>query len=162
MAEVPKKQKSPGAKGDSSGNKSNAAAQEIVAHFHKLREDQRLLVQKCAEIESEQHEYNVVIQTLDGVDPKRVCFRLIGGVLVERTVGDVAPALKTQRDQMIGLVETLNKSIEAKGKEINEWREKHGIKIQGEPEQPANKNPAVDEAPEGKKKTDGPSGVLVG
>jgi len=158
MAEVPKKQKSPGAKGDST--KSNAAAQEIVAHFHKLREDQRLLVQKCAEIESEQHEYNVVIQTLEGVDPKRVCFRLIGGVLVERTVGDVAPALKTQRDQMQGLVETLNKSIEAKGREINEWREKHGIKIQGEPE-PANKNPAAVDGGEGKKKSDGPSGVLV-
>lgn len=151
MSEAPKKQKSPGAK---------ANAQEIVAHFHKLREDQRLLVQKCAEIESEQHEYGVVIQTLDGVDPKRVCFRLIGGVLVERTVGDVVPALKTQREQMTGLVDTLNKSIEAKGREINEWREKHGIKIQGEPEAPA-KNPAIEE-PEGKKKSDGPSGVLVG
>ena len=37
--EVAKKQKSP-----AGGGKSNA--QEIVAHFHKLREDQRLLVQK--------------------------------------------------------------------------------------------------------------------
>ena len=93
MSEVAKKEKSPvgGGKGDSKGN-----AQEIVAHFHKLREDQRLLVQKCSEIEGEEHEYNVVIQTLDGVDEKRVCFRLIGGVLVERTVGDVVPALKTQ------------------------------------------------------------------
>jgi len=157
MAEVVKKQKSPGAAATKT-TKSNA--QEVVAHFHKLREDQRLLVQKCAEIESEQHEYSVVIQTLDGVDPKRVCFRLIGGVLVERTVGDVVPALKTQREQMQGLVETLNKSIEAKGREINEWREKHGIKIQGEPEPPA-KTPTADET-EGKKKSDGPSGVLVG
>ena len=153
MAEVAKKQKSPGA--SSKGN-----AQEIVAHFHKLREDQRLLVQKCAEIESEQHEYKVVIQTLDGVDPKRVCFRLIGGVLVERTVGDVVPALKTQHDQMQGLVEQLNKGIEAKGREINEYREKHGIKIQGEPE-PASKPATTDEAEGGKKKSDGPSGVLV-
>jgi len=152
MAEVAKKQKSPGA-----SSKSNA--QEIVAHFHKLREDQRLLVQKCSEIEAEQHEYNVVIQTLDGVDAQRVCFRLIGGVLVERTVGEVVPALKTQRDQMITLVDTLNKSIEAKGREINEWREKHGIRIQGEPEAPT---PAAAAAEgEGKKKSDGPSGVLV-
>lgn len=151
-SEVAKKQKSP------AGGKSNA--QEIVAHFHKLREDQRLLVQKCAEIESEEHEYNVVVQTLDGVDPKRVCFRLIGGVLVERTVGDVVPALTTQRDQMKALVETLNKSIEGKGREINEWREKHGIRIQGEPEAPPSaKN--VEEGDAGKKKSDGPAGVLV-
>jgi len=159
MAEVAKKQKSPvgSGKGDSKSN-----AQEIVAHFHKLREDQRLLVQKCSEIESEEHEYNVVIQTLDGVDPKRVCFRLIGGVLVERTVGDVVPALKTQRDQMKGLVETLNKSIEGKGREINEWREKHGIKIQGEPDAPPPGAKAADEEGDtGKKKSDGPAGVLV-
>jgi len=156
MSEVAKKQKSPGAKGDSKTN-----AQEVVAHFHKLREDQRLLVQKCGEIESEEHEYNVVISTLDGVDEKRTCFRLIGGVLVERTVGDVVPALKTQRDQMKGLIDALNKSVEAKGREINEWREKHGIKIQGEPDAPppGAKNAGGEE--DSKKKTDGPAGVLV-
>ena len=31
-------------------------------------------------------------------DPKRKCFRMVGGVLVERTVEDVVPALRTNRD----------------------------------------------------------------
>jgi chaperonin cofactor prefoldin len=41
---------------------------------------------------------SLVIKTLDEIlpkDPKRRCFRLIGGVLVEQTVEDVAPNLKT-------------------------------------------------------------------
>jgi len=41
---------------------------------------------------------SLVIKTLDEIlpkDPKRKCFRLIGGVLVEQTVEDVAPNLKT-------------------------------------------------------------------
>ena len=62
---------------------------------------------------------------------------------------------------MKGLVETLNKSIEGKGREINEWREKHGIKIQGEPDAPPPGNKAADEGDTGKKKSDGPAGVLV-
>ncbi len=44
---------------------------------------------------------SLVLATLDEVlaeEPDRKCFRLVGGVLVERTVKDVVPALKTNRD----------------------------------------------------------------
>lgn len=43
----------------------------------------------------------LVLTTLDEAlvhEPDRKCFRLIGGVLVERTVKDVVPALQTNRD----------------------------------------------------------------
>lgn len=42
----------------------------------------------------------LVIETLEGVAPSKKCFRLIGGVLVERTVGEVAPALVSNRDKV--------------------------------------------------------------
>lgn len=42
-----------------------------------------------------------MLATLDEAlteEPDRKCFRLVGGVLVERTVKDVVPALQTNKE----------------------------------------------------------------
>ena len=43
---------------------------------------------------------SIVIEALKGVEPDRRCFRMIGGVLVERTVKDVLPALENNKEQV--------------------------------------------------------------
>lgn len=68
------------------------------------------------------------------VEKERKCFRMIGGVLVERTVGEVLPALEQNRDQITRLIENLQSQIVTKGKEINDFREKHNIRFEGETE----------------------------
>lgn len=45
---------------------------------------------------------SLVIETLKEVDPSRKCFRLVGGVLVERTVKEVLPALENNKEQVTG------------------------------------------------------------
>ncbi len=44
--------------------------------------------------------FSLVIDTLKDVDPSRKCFRLVGGVLVERTVKEVLPALENNKKQV--------------------------------------------------------------
>ena len=43
----------------------------------------------------------LVIETLKEVEKDRKCFRMIGGVLVERTVNEVLPALEQNRDHVL-------------------------------------------------------------
>ncbi|XP_045210075.1 prefoldin subunit 2-like [Mercenaria mercenaria] len=106
--------------------------EEIIAGFQELRQHQRQVVGKISDIEMDMKEHELVIETLKEVDDQRKCFRLVGGVLVERTVKDVLPALVNNKEQMGKLVETLSRQLEQKGKEINQYRETHNLKIKGE------------------------------
>lgn len=39
--------------------------------------------------------YRLVIDSISPLEPERKCFRMVGGVLVERTIKEVLPALET-------------------------------------------------------------------
>lgn len=43
---------------------------------------------------------SLVIKAITGLEPERRCYRMVGGVLVERTVGEVLPVLTTNRDNV--------------------------------------------------------------
>lgn len=92
--------------------------------FNALRTEQRQLATKLSEIELDLNEhrflllfknvesylefktcvficYSIVIETLNKLDEERKCFRLIGGVLVERKICDVLPTLIKNRGEVI-------------------------------------------------------------
>merc|ERR1712038_780462 len=107
--------------------------EEIIAQFNRLRQEQRNLAAKLSELQMDLNEHKLVIETLNDVAPDRKCFRMIGGVLVERTVKEVTPALSNNRDKMTKLIETLETQLTEKGQEINGYIEKHNIQIRGQP-----------------------------
>lgn len=76
--------------------------------------------------------FRTVIDTLKSVEEDRKCFRLIGGVLCERTVKSVLPQLNDAKEQLEKLIAQRQEQLTAKGIEINKFREKHNIKIKGE------------------------------
>eukprot|EP00088_Acartia_fossae_P032758 TRINITY_DN33506_c0_g1_i1.p1 TRINITY_DN33506_c0_g1~~TRINITY_DN33506_c0_g1_i1.p1 ORF type:complete len:136 (+),score=48.40 TRINITY_DN33506_c0_g1_i1:40-447(+) len=103
--------------------------EEIVQGFNVMRNDQRQIASKTNELQQDLNEHNIVIETLEGVDADRKCFRMVGGVLVERTVKEVLPALVSNRDKMGKLIESLDKQLKDKGEEINGYMEKHNIQL---------------------------------
>lgn len=48
--------------------------------------------------------FRLVIKTLKETDQERKCFRLVGGVLLEKTVKDVVPTLETSVQGVSGVV----------------------------------------------------------
>ncbi|XP_025192536.1 prefoldin subunit 2 [Melanaphis sacchari] len=99
--------------------------------FNALRTEQRQLATKLSEIELDLNEHSIVIDTLNKLDDERKCFRLIGGVLVERKICDVLPTLIKNRGEMGKIVKTLNEQLTKKGIEINDFKNKHNIQVRG-------------------------------
>ncbi|XP_061619652.1 prefoldin subunit 2 [Phyllopteryx taeniolatus] len=116
------------------GKQSNPSAEQVVATFQRMRQEQRNMASKAAELEMESNEHSLVIDTLKDVDPSRKCFRLVGGVLVERTVKEVLPALQTNKEQISKILESISTKMQEKGRELTEYRERYNIRLVGEGE----------------------------
>ncbi|KAL1131662.1 hypothetical protein AAG570_011275 [Ranatra chinensis] len=109
---------------------------EIYNGFQTLRNEQRNLINKLSEVDIDLNEHKIVIDTLKDLDGSRKCFRLIGGVLCEKTVGDILPGLINTKEQLTVLSETLNEQVNKKGVEINDYKEKYDIRIRVQDELP--------------------------
>lgn len=66
--------------------------------------------------------FRLVIETLQPLPDVRKCFRMINGVLVERSVKDVLPALKTNSDGLRQVLDNLLKEYKAKQDEMDSWK----------------------------------------
>ncbi|XP_053604271.1 prefoldin subunit 2 [Plodia interpunctella] len=103
---------------------------EIFSGFQNLRTEQRQLANKISELEMDLNEHKIVIETLKGVEGSRKCFRMVGGVLVERTVAEILPELESNREQLPKALAALQEQLTKKGQEINEYIECHDIRVQ--------------------------------
>eukprot|EP00092_Neocalanus_flemingeri_P022842 GFUD01024767.1.p1 GENE.GFUD01024767.1~~GFUD01024767.1.p1 ORF type:complete len:136 (-),score=52.45 GFUD01024767.1:182-589(-) len=109
--------------------KDKQTQEVIIQGFNGLRNEQKSIATKTNELQQDLNEHKIVIETLEGVPGDRKCFRMVGGVLVERTVTEVVPALINNRDKMSKLIESLDKQLTEKGEEINGYMEKHNIQL---------------------------------
>ncbi|CAD6579404.1 MAG: hypothetical protein CYPHOPRED_000877 [Cyphobasidiales sp. Tagirdzhanova-0007] len=69
------------------------------------------VINKVSELERDADEHTLVLETLRQVneeDPDRKCFRMIGGVLVQRTVKDILPQLQTNFQGIQSVIEQLS------------------------------------------------------
>lgn len=90
------------------------SSEALIQGFHALRQEQRALSAKVLELEADLTEHRsvglsdhvtahplvrrLVHEALQEVAEDRTCFRMVGGVLCERTVRDVLPSLARNKE----------------------------------------------------------------
>ncbi|GAB5357473.1 hypothetical protein AAMO2058_000377800 [Amorphochlora amoebiformis] len=104
------------------------AAQEILKTYETMRADLSQITAKMLELDQDRNEHSLVVNTIKDLEPTRRCFRLIGGVLVERTIKEVLPAVKRNLEGIEGMVKSLSEARKAKQKELDSYQQKYNIK----------------------------------
>mmetsp|Transcript_25546 Transcript_25546/g.35130 ORF Transcript_25546/g.35130 Transcript_25546/m.35130 type:complete len:126 (-) Transcript_25546:127-504(-) len=109
-------------------------AEEILGTYKKMMAECQQIATKISELTLEKDEHKLVLESLSKLESERKAFRLIGGVLVEKTVGEVQPAVTQNYEGLKELLEKLEQSLKAKDNERRVYKEKHGIMTQDERE----------------------------
>ncbi|KAJ6000641.1 hypothetical protein N7481_001050, partial [Penicillium waksmanii] len=103
--------------------------QELQLQYTNFKNTLQQLAQKIGDIEQEAEEHKLVIETLDPLPQDRKCFRMVNGVLVERTVQDVLPTLKTNSDGLKQVLEDMLKQYKTKQSDLDNWKKKNNIQV---------------------------------
>jgi prefoldin subunit 2 len=96
--------------------------QDLQVMYSNYKNTLQQIAQKIGDIEQEAEEHKLVLETLEPLAGDRKCFRLINGVLVERTVSDVVPAVKTNQEGLKKVLDDLVKQYKSKQDELDKWK----------------------------------------
>jgi prefoldin subunit 2 len=76
---------------------------EVIRKYNELAQESQRLTQKIAELDFDKNEHRLVEDTLKPLEGKRRAYRLVGEVLVERTVDEVLPSVSSNREKVRGV-----------------------------------------------------------
>ncbi|MED6196481.1 Prefoldin subunit 2 [Stylosanthes scabra] len=112
------------------GDHREPVNEQAVANLYAaMRSELNQIHSKITELEMEVSEHSLVVNAIQPLDPSRRCYRMIGGVLVERTVKEVLPAVLRNKEGLEEVISRLNEALEKKKKEIVEFEAKYKIRI---------------------------------
>ncbi|KAG0468712.1 hypothetical protein HPP92_018040 [Vanilla planifolia] len=96
----------------SSSENSELMNEQVIAMYAAMRSELNQFYSKITELEMEVMS-NLVIKAIQPLDPSRRCYRMIGAVLVERTVREVLPAVHRNKDGLKRVRKAEDESKEA-------------------------------------------------
>ena len=103
--------------------------QEIVQEFNRKRQAQQQIMQQIASIEGQIHEHNLVADQLKDLNDDRRAHRLVGGALIEKTVGEIRPEIQDILAKFNQHLKSLQDNLLKKEKEIEEFMTTYKISI---------------------------------
>ncbi|KAL8749920.1 MAG: hypothetical protein Q9199_007394 [Rusavskia elegans] len=103
--------------------------QELQQQYTNFKNNLQQLADRIGNVEQETEEHKLVLETLKPLPGERKCFRMINGVLVERTVKDVLPALQINADGLKRVLDELVKQYKRQQEDMEKWKKKNNVQV---------------------------------
>lgn len=101
----------------------------MVARFNEMRQQLAETASKIADLEADAHEHELVVKTLKPMDKDRKCYRLVGDVLVQRTVAETLPAVERNKAGLDDVVGKLKGQLDRQEKALEAFAAKYKIRV---------------------------------
>ena len=102
---------------------------EMAIKYQQMEQERQTIVQKIIEIGEEKREHELVLETLSDLPDDKKAWRLINGVLVEKTCAEIRPDLKDTISNMESLWDQLEERSNTIKKELFEIEQEIGRSV---------------------------------
>ncbi|KAG7355423.1 prefoldin subunit domain containing protein [Nitzschia inconspicua] len=122
-----------GQEGDSSSNTTNVVnnasttTTNPAVRYRELVSECNQLMGKVADLESDLVEHLLVEDTLKPLDGGRRAYRLVGDVLVERSVAEVLPSITKNKEHLDATIHAMKERLSLRQKEAADLKAKYNF-----------------------------------
>ena len=88
--------------------------------YKQLNQEAQVLVQKLVELEDEKRENELVIESISKLEDTRKCWRLVNGVLMEKTKVEVIPEMRTVINNLNAVINQITSTLQTLRNEIKQ------------------------------------------
>ena len=90
----------------------------MAVRYKQLQQEAQGLVSKLLEIEDERKENELVLESISQLEDSRKCWRLVNGVLMEKTKVEVVPEMRTVINNLNAVTKQITDTLVSVKQEI--------------------------------------------
>ena len=101
----------------------------VLEKLQSMRNERKAVVEKISSLEEELEDHEMVSTILSDFPPSRRCYRTIGGVLMERSVADIVPEIRSEWVKLSKALVDLKDMAEEQCRAIDAFQQEHAIVV---------------------------------
>ena len=101
----------------------------VLEKLQSMRNERKAVVEKISSLEEELEDHEMVSTILSDFPPSRRCYRTIGGVLMERSVADIVPEIRSEWVKLSKALVDLKNMAEEQCRAIDAFQQEHAIVV---------------------------------